>query len=119
MGIRPASLVVLPQRYFGSTMSGLALERSVGAAAGCKESDSNVQGKCVGAKQCLNVLRQLEQTRILTTLHALQELDWSGQSLAALHACGCVISRPRSDFTTFMLWLRSANVAALVRQSTP
>ena len=58
----------------------------------------------VEAEQCLSVLRQLGRTGILT-LHALQELDGGG---AALCACGCVISR--SDFTTFMLWLQSADV---------
>ena len=46
-----------------------------------------------------------------STLHALQELDGGGLSLAALLACGCVISR--SDFTTFMLWLQSADVHLL------
>ena len=61
----------------------------------------------VEAEQCLSVLRQLGRTGILT-LHALQELDGGGLSLAALRACGCVISR--LDFTTFMLWLQSADV---------
>ena len=61
----------------------------------------------VEAEQCLSVLRQLGRTGILT-LHALQELDGGGLSLAALRACGCVISL--LDFTTFMLWLQSADV---------
>ena len=80
------------------------------AWAGCKELDSDVQRKWVEAKQCLTVLRQLGRTGILT-LHALQELDGGGLSLAALRACGCVISR--SDFATFMLWLQSADVHLL------
>ena len=61
----------------------------------------------VEAEQCLSVLRQLGRTGILT-LHTLQELDGGGLSLAALRACGCVISR--LDFTTFMLWIQSADV---------
>ena len=53
------------------------------------------------------VLRKLGWMGILI-LHALQELNWRGPglSLAALHACGCVISR--SEFSTFMLWAARA-----------
>ena len=41
-------------------------------------------------------------------LQALQEVNGSGLSLAALGACGCEIYR--SNFNTFMLWLPSVNV---------
>ena len=63
----------------------------------------------VEAEQCLSVLRQLGRTGILT-LHALQELDGGGLSLAALRACGCLISRLDFTTVTFMSWLQSADV---------
>ena len=80
------------------------------AWVGCKDLDSDVQRQWAEAKQCLSVLRQLGRTGILP-IHALQELDGGGLSLAALRARGCAISR--SDCTTFMLWLQSTDVRLL------
>ena len=52
------------------------------AWAGCKELDSDIQCKWVEAKQCLNILRQLGRTGILT-LQSLRERlerdEWMGR----------------------------------------
>ena len=61
------------------------------------------------AKQCLNVIRQLGKSRIVT-LQALKGSEGRGLSLAALIASGYVISR--SDFHIFT-WLQNANVDLL------